>query len=326
MGKRAKKTTLEDRYVARAYANNHDPAFLSSLTAFAKSRKNAVNLKNLEKSLSKIEAYSIHKPLRIRYKRPAQIIHSPNYNYCLDLIDMQSVKWHNDNNGWILVCLDSFSKFVSLIKLKKKTGIDTAEALKKALKEMSKGGKTQVLQVWSDNGTEFLNSHVQAVFKKHNIHHYTSSTQQKAFMCERIIKEIKSKIFKWFSLKNTKRWVDLLPQLAINHNNTIHSAHGMKPKDITERTSGLAFSRMYKRLVQTPRKPHKFDIGTLVRISGKRLIFRKSYHPGYSRKIFRIKAIKNTFPVYSYILETADTNEQLGSSYTDSEITLYTPE
>lgn len=99
----------------------------------------------------------------------------------------------------------------------------------------------------------------------------------------------------------------------------------MKPNDIKEGNSGLAFSRMYKSLIQTPRKPHKYQIGTLVRISGKRLIFRKSYHPGFSRRIFRIKAIKNTYPVYSYILETADTNELLGSSYVDSELSLYTP-
>lgn len=325
MVKRRKKTTLEDSYVFRAYENKHDPAFLSSLTAFAKSRKNAINLKNLQKSLSKIEAYSIHKPLRIRYKRPSQLLHSPNYNYCLDLIDMQRYKYSNNNYGWILVCLDSFSRVLSLVKLKKKSGIETAAALQTALKEMSKGGKKYALQVYSDNGLEFLNKHVQAVFAKHNIHHYTSKTQQKAFMCERVIREVKSKIFKWFSLKNTKRWVDLLPQLAINHNNTKHSAHGMKPNDIKEGNSGLAFSRMYKSLIQTPRKPHKYQIGTLVRISGKRLIFRKSYHPGFSRRIFRIKAIKNTYPVYSYILETADTNELLGSSYVDSELSLYTP-
>ncbi len=326
MAKRAKKITLEDRYVSRAYQNKYDPAFLSSLTAFAKSRKTAVNLKNLEKSLSKIESYSMHKPLRIKYKRPAQIIHSPNYSYCIDLIDMQKYKWHNNNNGWILVCLDSFTRFLSLVALKKKTGIYTAEALKKALKEMSRGGRKYANQVISDNGREFLNSHVQAVFSKHKIHHYTSSTQQKAFMCERVIKEIKLKLFKWFTLKNTKRWVDLIEQLAINHNNTLHSSHQMKPKDVNERNSGIAFSRMYKRLVQSPRKPHKYQISSLVRISGKRLIFRKSYHPGFSRRIFRIKAIKNTWPVYSYILETADTNEELGSSYTDSELSLYTPE
>lgn len=326
MVKRNKKLTLEDRYVAKAYENKHDPAFLGSLTAFAKSRKNAVNLKNLEKSLSKIEAYSMHKPLRIKYKRPSQVIHSPNYNYCMDLIDMQKFKYQNNHYSWILVCLDSFSKILSLVKVKRKTGKDTAEAIQIALKEMSRGGKKFPLQVFSDNGKEFLNSHVQAVFEKHKIHHYTSKSQQKAFMCERVIKEVKIKIFKWFSLKKTTRWVDLLPQLAINHNNTIHSAHGMKPKDVTELNSGTAFSRMYKTLLQTPRKPHKYDLGSLVRISGKRLIFRKGYKPGFSRRIFRVKAIKNTFPIYTYILETADTNEILDSSYCDSELSLYTPE
>ncbi len=119
MPNRSKKKTLEDRYIARAYENKNDAAFLGSLTAFAKSRKNAVNLKSLEKGLSKIESYSMHKPLRIKYKRPSQLLHSPNYNYCIDLIDMQKYKYQNNHYGWILVCLDSFSRVLSLVNLKK---------------------------------------------------------------------------------------------------------------------------------------------------------------------------------------------------------------
>lgn len=326
MAKRRKKITLEDKYVERAYSNSRDPAFLSSLTAFAKSRKNAVNLKNLEKSLSKIEAYSIHKPVRVKYKRPAQIIHSPNYNYCVDLIDMQKYKYQNNHYGWILVCMDSFSKVLSLVKLKNKSGKETAVAMEIALKELSRGGKKYPNQIHSDAGREILNTHVQAVFEKYKIHHYTSKSQNKSFFCERVIREVKGSIFKWFSLKKTTRWVDILPQLAINHNNKIHSSHKMKPKDVNEGNSGLCFSRMFKRLLKTPRKPHKYSVGSLVRVSGKRLIFRKGYLPGFSRRIFRVKAIKNTFPVYSYTLETTDSNEELAGTYVDSELSLYTPE
>lgn len=317
--RKVQKKILEESFVERAWKNVHDPGGLASLTAFARSRKNAYDLKDLEKKLSKIEAFSLHRPVRRRFKRPAYIFHGPNEHYCADLIQMGQYKWHNSNYAWILVVMDSFSKKLSCVAMKTKNAEDTATAIKKALLELSRGGKKFPQYFFHDSGTEFVNSKVKAVLAKYKIKQYTSKTSQKSSMAERVIKTIKSYLFKYFSLKSTKRWLDILPIIVNRYNDTVHSSHNMKPNSVSAKTADEAFSNMYGKLALTPRKPPKFSVGTLVRLSSGRILFRKGYMPGWSKQIFRIKSVKPSFPVYSFTLETLD-GEEVASSFTAEEL------
>lgn len=319
-----KKKILKESFVEKAWQNVRDPGGLASLTAFAKSRKNAYDLKDLDKKLSRIEAYSMHRPVRRSFTRPAYIFHGPNQHYCADLIQMTQYKWYNSNYAWILVVMDSFSKVLCCVAMKTKGAEETALAIKKALIELSRGGRKFPEYFFHDSGLEFLNSKVKAVLAKYKIKQYVSRTTQKSAMCERLIKTIKSYIFKYFTLKQTKRWLDILPLLVTRYNDTVHSSHGMKPNMVNLKTADQAFSNMYGKLALTPRKPPKYDVGTLVRISKGRILFRKGYLAGFSSQVFRIKSIKPTFPVYSFVLETLQ-GEEVASSFTQEELSEVTP-
>lgn len=107
--KRKKLNSESDSLVERNWSNLKGPGGFSSLTAFAKSRKNADNLRQLERSLSKIEAFSRHRGRHKKKSRPAVIVHKMNYLFCTDLIMMHNKK---QNKGYAYICVtqDIFSK------------------------------------------------------------------------------------------------------------------------------------------------------------------------------------------------------------------------
>lgn len=61
--------------------------------------------------------------------------------------------------------------------------------------------------------------------------------------------------------------------------------------------------RLYSKVAQTKVQVPRYAIGDLVRISNKKLVFRKKYEQTFSKEIFKINKIHTVFPVVSYTLE-----------------------
>ena len=75
--------------------------------------------------------------------------------WAANLIDMQT--FSKDNNGikYLLTVIDIFSKFVWIVPLKRKTGLEVANAFSRILKER------RTSKTWVDRGREFYNNDVQ---------------------------------------------------------------------------------------------------------------------------------------------------------------------
>ena len=74
--------------------------------------------------------------------------------------------------------------------------------------------------VQSDKGTEFLNSTFQTMLYRRSIKFYTSENEDlKAAVVERFNRNLKEKMFRYFTHKNTRRYLDALDILY-------HRQHG----------------------------------------------------------------------------------------------------
>jgi transposase InsO family protein len=105
-------------------------------------------------------------------------------------------------------CIDVFSKHAFAVPLKDKRGLTLAAAFEKIFSD------TVPDLVQSDRGTEFLNSHVQEVFKKYNIRHYWSLNDDiKAACVERFNRTLKGRMYRYFTARHTNRWIDVLQSL-----------------------------------------------------------------------------------------------------------------
>ena len=81
--------------------------------------------------------------------------------------------------------------------------------------------------VQSDKGTEFLNSTFQSMLKRHDIKFYTSENEDiKAAVVERFNRTMKTKMYRYFTARSTRHYVDVLPDLLYSYNHTYHRSIG----------------------------------------------------------------------------------------------------
>ena len=65
---------------------------------------------DVERWLSEQDTYTLHKPVRRRFKRRCVVVGGPNQQWQADLVDMSQLKKVNDGTTFILTVIDVFSK------------------------------------------------------------------------------------------------------------------------------------------------------------------------------------------------------------------------
>ena len=245
------------------------------------------------------DAYTLHKPTRIRFSRRRTYTKGINDLFQADLVDVSSISKYNDGYRYILTCIDVFSKTAWALPLKTKSGLEVTAVFESILADR----KCNMLQ--TDKGTEWLNSTFQAMLRKYNIKFYTSENDDiKAAVVERFNRTLKSKMWRYFTHKNTRRFVDVLPDLLYSYNNTYHRSIGMKPSDVHTTNENKVRKRLYP--LKSKRKPKwKLLVDDKVRISMQRRPFKKGYIGGWSEEIFVVDARYPTQPVTYRIKDLA---------------------
>jgi len=186
---------------------------------------------------------------------------------------------------------------------------------------LAAGGRCRMLQ--TDKGTEFLNATFQHMLQRHDIHFYTTENDDiKASVDERFNRTLKT-MFRYFTFRNTHRYVNVLQQLVDSYNATIHRSIGMSPDEVNAGNEQLVRSRLY------PPKSSKtlrwrYDVGDTVRIVASRHTpFAKGYTAKWTRKLFKIVSRLPTVPVTYALADLA--GEPIKGKYYESELQKVTP-
>ena len=129
----------------------------------------------------------------------------------IDLVDLSNLVSFNDGMKYLLTCIDVFTKRAWAVPVRTKSARDVVEAFEKILADQ------KCTMVQSDKGTEFLNTSFQSMLRHHGIHFYTSENDDlKAAIVERFNRTLKEKMFRYFTHRNTRRYVDVL-DLSLIH-------------------------------------------------------------------------------------------------------------
>ena len=86
----------------------------------------------------------------------------------------------------------------------------------------------------TDAGKEFYGKEMQEFLKKHNIHHFSSFSDKKASIVERVNRTLKERMWKYFTSENSYRWIDVLYKLVDGYNSSFHRTIKMKPMDVNK--------------------------------------------------------------------------------------------
>ena len=153
------RSKLQQRY--------YDPKRVGSYGGVAALRR-VVPEQDVERWLSEQDTYTLHKPVRRRFKRRCVVVGGPNQQWQADLVDMSRLKKVNDGTTFILTVIDVFSKLAWCVPLKNKS----AASLVAAFTQLLSNGAPNTLQ--TDKGTEFLNRSLQKLLKEHGVHHFAT--------------------------------------------------------------------------------------------------------------------------------------------------------
>ena len=247
-------------------------------------------------------AYSLHKPARKRFPTRPYRTEGIDDLWQIDLMEMIPFARINKGYRYIMTCIDVFSRYAYATPLKSKGGEEVAKALQKLL---GKTAPPPPKNIQTDRGKEFYNQHVQRVFKKYKINHYTVNSQFKAAIVERFNRTLREKLNRWFTFKGSKVWHSVLPQLLQTYNNSKHRGiFNWKPAQVTKKNE----HELWELKNQVDKgQYHKPLIPLLnyVRISKVTMQdkFIKNFDQNWSDEVFRVVAIDTNQQPVMYMLE-----------------------
>ncbi len=264
-------------------------------------------------------ARELHTPARRNYNRRHVKVVGFKDLFQADLVEMIPYSNVNDGYKYILTVIDVFSKFAWARPVLKKDAKSVTNAMRSILsctQERKKFLKPpKFLQ--TDAGKEFYNFQFQNMLtNEFGTTLYRTFSIKKASVVERFNRTLKTKMWVKFSSQGSHRWIDLLPNLILNYNNSIHRTIKMKPSDVKkcdeEKLKEIHFFN--HRLPRCGKV--KCKIGDYVRISNNKGVFEKGYEPSWSTELFIITHICPTAPV-TYKLKDVYGNPIQGGFYNE---------
>ena len=255
-------------------------------------------------------AEELHKPVKRKFRKRRVRVSGNNKIWAADLADMRAFAKYNNGNTFLLLVIDTFNKYGWIIPLKNKEGKTVVKAFKTIFEE----GRIPK-KLWTDKGKEFYNKDMDDLRKLHEIELYSTENEEKSSIAERWIRTMKEKMFKYFTDNNTYKYIDVLPDLVEDYNNTVHSSTKLTPVEASKEKNELKVWRnLYPDRYKTSRLNPKFSVGDEVRITKKKKVFEKGYTTRWTEEIFTIKEIRETNPI-TYKLEDLQGDEIKGTFY-----------
>ena len=249
-------------------------------------------------------AEELHKPVSRKFETRRVLVNGIDKIWAADLVDMQAFSKFNRGIKYLLTVIDVLSKYGYLIPLKDKMGKSVASALKTIFKERKPE------KMWVEKGKEFYNKDV-----KDLIELYSTENEEKSSVVERWIRTMKEKMWKYFTDNNTSVYIDILPDLVKDYNNTRHSSIKMTPVEASKKKNELTVWRnLYPEHLEIRDIKPNFSIGDKVRITKKKKTFEKGYTTRWTEEIFTIVEVKRTSPV-TYKIADLNGEEIKGSFY-----------
>jgi hypothetical protein len=305
-----RRSRAVEKSVEKIFHDIKNRAFLSNASNLHAQLKSSSGMRNnqhvskkeISKYLQSQEVHTLHKPVLKKIKRNHYNLWGANLLMEIDLADLTSLKKYNDGITFLLVAIDTFSKFTFVAPLRNKTAKEILKGFRQILGKCKIYPKT----VQSDSGKEFKNKWFSSMLNHHNIKQNFNITNSpfKNAIIERMIRTLKERIFKYLTFTNKRRYIDILQQLVDNYNDTVHSTTKFRPNAAVSELNQMA---VYKNIKAKYTKggrekniPAILSENDLVRIPLKKNIFGKGYVPAWSREIFVISRVvyKRPHPVY----------------------------
>ena len=293
-----------EEYLKGIYYDVRHPASYSSAPKLLKAARadgrTDLKLKDVVEWLRSQDAHTLHQPVLYRFPRNRVVVEGIDDQWDVDLMDLGNLSKYNDGYAYVLTVIDVFSRYAWLVALKTKQSKDVLEGLKSVFKLGRKPTRMR-----TDPGGEFVNKKMEKYLKSVDVIHVVTSSEKKANYVERLIRTLKARMFRYFTRKQTYKYVDILQDLVKSYNDTFHRTIKMSPAQVNVDNEAMLWKRQY--VIPLMRKPvkkgrtFKLDLGDHVRISHLRQPFTRDYKERWTGEVFVIRSrrMRKGLPVYA---------------------------
>ena len=164
---------------------------------------------------------------------------------------------------------------------------------------------------------EYVNKYFNDFLNNNNIKRYSRYTDKGAVFAERFNRTIRNLLKKSVFLAGEASWINELPSIVKQYNNTIHSSTKMTPNQASKKPNE---KEVYSNLQDKRRKLNpKYKLGQLVRTADIKKVFSKGDSTNYSYNLYTItEIIHDTIPSYGidYLPERYNENLLLPTKLT----------
>ena len=201
-------------------------------------------------------------------------------------------KYKHKNRGyyWILTGVEVLSRYAFAIPVYRKDTKNMTDAIEKPPDEFKIRFDKYPNVVQFDDGKEFYNVGVKTLLENNDVKYFSTQSDKKAAIVERFNRTLKTIMWKYFYTKGTYNWVEVLPDLVTNYNNTKHRSIVMKPADVNKTNEYQVWTTLFGDAVGDLQLP-KFKVGDTVRVSKYKSIFSKGYEANFTEEIFKVKKV-----------------------------------
>ncbi|XP_033726667.1 uncharacterized protein LOC117316238 [Pecten maximus] len=271
-----------------------------------KEGKYKIGIHAIRRFLQDIDAYSLQRPLRYKFKTRKVISQGIDALWDVDLADVSNLEKENDGIRYLFIPIDVFSRHLWVVPLKNKQHQSIIDGFKHIF---GQGRKPQ--EVRSDPGSEWKNRWVKQYLDKEGVGHYVTHNVTHANYAERVIRTLKVLMYCYFTHNRTHHYLDVLQDIVHNYNARPHSVlDGKSPDGIEKSNEALVWKHLYvdskkPRIVKKKKssKPFKFKVGDVVRISANRRTFQRDFEQKWTEEVFTIKTryLRQGIPIYKII-------------------------
>jgi hypothetical protein len=178
--------------------------------------------------------------------------------------------------------------------------------------------------VQSDAGKEFLGAPFQQMLRERGIKFFTTPSNTKASMAERLIRTLRERMMRFFrATRSSNHWYGAMHQFQRNYNQSPHrSLAGFTPAQVhaSPLLQGLVWNYIYRQVA--PREAIKFRAGDRVRIGRWKGAFEKGYSDRWSVKIYTIHSVLDHHNPPMYRLIDPAVDELIEGAFNQAELQL----
>uniref|UniRef100_A0A914HF70 Chromo domain-containing protein n=1 Tax=Globodera rostochiensis TaxID=31243 RepID=A0A914HF70_GLORO len=271
------------------------PQFAASFTSVepllreAKARNKQITRRDVQNFLATQNAYTLHRQAKRRYPRLPTLAPGLHTEWQADLAMFDRLSRQNRGYKYLLVCIDTLSRQIFVEPVKSKSSKDMIFAFGQIFAR----SKYVPWKLLTDQGKEFTAKAVQIYFRSKDVEHFCmfTSPQFHAGMAERANRSIKERLYRYFTERNTQKWIGVVQQLVKAINHSYNSSIGMRPVDVNFKNAEALRQKLYDNAAKIPRRGPKFKVGDRVRIEKYKHVFQKGYLPRFTVEVFTVAEV-----------------------------------